>query len=215
MIKFKLNGKPLEIPSSWEDLTLKQHNAIIQNKEGLPGALSILTGIDLETIKKAKFEGLNQLIQALSFLKKAPEYSGEVTKLGKYKLPLNSKGIFDVQFESLGQFEDMKALMVNIDLNNTLGYNKLCAQACAIYAQKLRDGEYNYDKSLSLLEEINEMPAKDVITAGSFFFLKLANLLTGTDQTFQTIAQNQKKSKPASKTSKRSSGRTPPSRKSR
>ena len=215
MIKFKLNGKPLSIPSSWIDITLDQHINLINNKAGINGAISILTGISIEALKKAKFEGLDMVIQAMNFLKKAPEYDGTVTQLGKYQLPLNSKGDFDIQFETLGQFEDLKACMAKVKESDTLSIFRSYAEACAIYAQKIRDGEYMPDKAQSMIHEVYQMPAHQVITAGSFFFLKLLSLLNGIDQTSQPTNQNRKKSKPALRNSKRNSVHTRQSRKSR
>lgn len=212
MIKFKLNGKPLQIPSSWDDVTLSQHLEITKTKTGISGLISIFTGIHEETLKTAKIEGLNEVIEALSFVRKAPNYSGEVTNIGKYKLPLNSKGVFDIQFETLGQFEDLRAIMMAMKDDNQF---ESFAKACAIYLQKVRDGEYNHEKAMSMVPEVYNMPSNQVMTAGSFFFLKLVNLLSGTETIFPATSQAQKKSNPVSQSSNKSSGRTGQYRKSR
>lgn len=213
MIQFKINSEPLLIPTSWEDVTFDQYLKLGKNKDGITGEISIFTGLEVEKLKKSNIEGLNKLIQALSFLKKQPDFNGDATKIGGYPLPLNSEGVFDVQFESLGQFEDLRAVM--IAAKSTEDTLVSFASACAIYLQKIRDDEYDSDKANVMVKEVYEMPAVDVIKAGSFFFLKLVSLSTGTDLTSPSLKQPQKKQKQDSKNSKRSSARTALSRKRR
>ena len=215
MIKFKLNGKELTLPSSWLDPNFAQYIGIMENKAGTIGAISIFTGVDIQTLKKAKIEGLDMVIKTLSFLNKPANFEANATQIGKYKLPLNSKGVFDVQFESLGQFEDMSIVMRNVPEKDIIAHTKAYANYAAIYLQKLRDGEYDDDKAKLMVPEVMEMPAHEVISAGSFFFLKLLNLLTGTTTNSQTTNPKLKKSKPVSQSSKKSSVPTRRLRKSR
>jgi len=215
MIQFKLNGKELNFPSSWLDTTFGQYIAIMENKSGTMGLISIFTGIDIQTLKKAKIEGLDMVIQSLSFIREVPKFEATATQIGKYKLPLNSKGVFDVQFESLGQFEDMKQIMMGVPEKDMVAHTKSYANYAAIYIQKLRDGEYDEDKAKLMIPEVMEMPAHEVITAGSFFFLKLLNLLTGTTTSSQATNPKLKKSKPVSRSFKDSSVPTRLSRKYR
>lgn len=212
MIPFKLNGKQLQFPSYWEDLTFGQYVRII---EGEKNFIALFTGLDPQTVNKAKIEGLEMIIQCLSFMKKAPDFSKTCNQVGPYKLPLNSKGEFDIQFESLAQFEDMKAAMVKVPENNMTEVIKSYANYVAIYIQKLRDGEYNPDAAIKMVEEVYKMPAHQVIKVGSFFLLKLLNLLIGTTNNSQLTNQNPKKYKPGSRNSKKRSAATRQSRKSR
>ena len=215
MIPFKLNGKQLQSPSDWEDLTFGQYVGVMENKTGTLGYISIFTGIDIETLKKAKIEGLDMIIQSLSFLRVTPKFEGTATNVGKYALPLNSKGIFDIQLESLGQFEDMRAIIMSIPDKDLVAHTKAYANYCAIYLQKLRDGEYNPDEAIKMVQDVMNMPAHEVIKAGSFFFLKLLNLLTGMVHSSQNIPQKSKKYKLGSKNSAKSLAHMPRSRKSR
>jgi hypothetical protein len=215
MIKFKLNGKPLKIPSSWDDPTFGQYIKIIQTNASATDVISIFTGIDIKTLKKAKIEGLEMIMQSLSFLKKSPQWEGVCDKIGKYVLPINSKGKFDIQFESLGQFEDMRSIMNKVPEDNALELTKSFAQYVAIYLQKIRDGEYDQDKAGIMLDEVYAMPAKEVITVGSFFFLKLLSLSRGIDLNSLSTNQKPKKQKPVSKNSRKHSEVTRQSRKRR
>lgn len=215
MITFMINGLTTQIPSTWNDLTFDQFLKVSESKGSVTEMIALFTGIDIETLKKASIEGLNQVMISLAFLKKSPEFTGNPVKIGPYKLPLNSKREFDIQFESLAQFEDMRAIMNAVPEGNAIETLKGMAKYCAIYLQKIRDKSYDQDKAMAMVEEVHQMPAHEVIAAGSFFFLKLLSLSTGTDLNSLTMTPNQKKSKPASRNSKKRSGRTRPYRKSR
>jgi hypothetical protein len=215
MIEFKLNGKKISIPSKWEDLTFKQYVYYMETKGTIPEILSLFTGIDQETISKATITGLEEVITALSFLNTKAEFNSKPDKVGKYKLPLNSNGEFDIRFESLGQFEDMrKALEKSSNAGGTQFVNAY-ALYIAIYLQKIRDGDYDYIKALEMIPEIELMPAHEVISVGSFFTVKLLSLLTGTTNSFPATSQTMKKSKPVFQSSPKRSAATRQSRKSR
>lgn len=213
MITFKLNGKKIKIPSAWSDLTFRQYLQIFNLSDDYLQLLSLLSGLDYETVKKSIIIGLDSLIEAMSFVNTPftiPEYSNT---LGKYKLPVNSKGHFNVQFESLAQFEDMRAVVKSLPGNDLKAHTEAYARYAAIYLQKIRDGEYDPEKAKAMVEEVMEMPALEVLSAGSFFYVKLMSLLNGTTKTLPNTPLSQKKSKPASKRSRKPSARSRRSRK--
>lgn len=204
MIPFKLNGKPFKMPSSWDDVRYDQYLKTfdITPETTTTELLSIFTDIDLETLKAAKIEGVEQVLTALSFAAKTMETEGYCKKVGTYSLPGKDK--FDIQFESLAQFEDMREIM------RKLTDFKSIAQAfpkfVAIYLQKIRDGEYSYSKAVEMEAEVVKMPAKEVVITGSFFYLKLTSLLNGTPKTSPLTPRSPKKSKQALKRSGKRSG---------
>lgn len=227
-----LNGKPIKITDSWEKTTLAQYLRIMRMKNDTIELLSIITGLDYDYLKKAKINGLDKLLYAARFINTPQVVPDKPTKIGGFKLPLNSKGVFDIQFESLAQFEDMRVifdklpdlplellgkivkgtitredLMAYPDLfDRILQHLEAFPKYCALYLQKLRDGEYNGDKALAMVDEVMTYPALEVISAGSFFLVRLWSLLRGTPTTSQS-------SKPPRKTrigkpSRKSSVRT-------
>src|SRR5690242_20702858 len=101
MIDFKLNGKKLKVASSWNDLTLKQYYDVVKTGADLANLISICSGIDADKIRNSSVEGLESVISALTFVKKAPDFTQYSDKCGPYKLPTNHKGKFNIQFESL------------------------------------------------------------------------------------------------------------------
>lgn len=219
MITFKLNGKKVNISSSWDELSLNQYIRVLLMKDGLFEAISICSGVPVETLQSAVIIGLEDILIAISFLNKVPQVPGYTSKVGKYDIPGTRDGKFDIQFESLAQFEDMRAVINRIPVKDgkydIVALTKSYAHMVAIYLQKLRDGKYNPVAAGEMIEEVQEMPALQVISAGSFFFLKLISLSNGTKASSHPTNQTPKKSKRVSKGSRKPSGRTARSRKRR
>lgn len=199
-----LNGKPLELTDSWEKMRFSQYLKLLNVKD-IFDKISIVTGLEPDVLRKAKIKGLNKVLYVAQFMDKEPKFPDKPTHIGPYKLPLNSKGIFDIQFESLAQFEDMRQVMAKTE-PNIISHTESYAIYCAIYLQKLRDGEYSGDKALQMVPEIMDYPASDVIVAGGFFFVRLQSLLIGTRSSSQSSAPLQRK--PIGKRSRKNLVRT-------
>ncbi len=213
MIQFKLNGKKVQVASTWHDLTLTQYLKCFDLKDDILQSVSLASGLDYEILKTAKIEGIEPLLKAVSFLNTKPEFNPVVTECGKYKLPLNDKGQYNITFESLAQFEDMRQVMKKTNFDDIRATTASYAKYVAIYLQPIRDKAYDPIKAIEMEAEVLEMPAHQVIMLGSFFLLKLVSLSSGTKRTSQITAQTQKKSKPVSKSSAKRSGRSARSRK--
>lgn len=189
-----LNGKPINLTDSWAKMTFKQYLRVIKmSKDDLIEKLSIVTGIEYEILKKAKIGGLPKLMYMAKFLNETPSFPEKPTKIGKYKLPLNSHGIFDIQLESLAQFEDMRMVMQKLEAT-LYAHTEAYATYCALYLQKIRDGEYDSDKAFKMVPELMDYPASDIISAGGFFFVKLHSLLIGIQSSSPNIKRPRKKS---------------------
>lgn len=212
-MKFTLNKKSIEVTDSWDTMTFAQYLRILKLKDDTIELVSILTGIDYDYLKRNDIKGVDKILYAAQFVKTPPQFKeDELTQIGEWKLPLNSKGFFDIQFESLAQFEDMR-MVITTKQDGVQAHTEAYAKYCALYVQKLRDGQYDGDKAMAMVPEIMQLPAGQIITAGSFFFVKLMSFLNGTGTNSQNIAHPQKKS--TGNRSKKSSGRTPRLTKSR
>lgn len=207
MIKFKLNSKTVEIASSWDDLSFRSLLKWLACKGETHEAISICTGIDSETIKNAEIPNLETILQAIQFLNTPANFQDTVTQIGKYKLPLDSKGQFNPQFKRLDQFEDMRKAMVFGD-KGIVEVTKAYAKYVAIYLQSIRDGVYKYDSAMAMVEEVMDMPAKEVIPAGSFFLIKVLTLSNGIKKTSPNTNQTKKKPKRGLKNSRKPSARS-------
>lgn len=205
MIKIKLNTKSFDIPTTWEEVAFSQWTQMTQMPDGIFNIISIFTGILPEVLKSSTIIGVDKIVTAISFTNKKPVMPGYVDKVGKYKLPPNVDGKFDIQYKSLGQFEDAREVYKTMEGDKLLpGYGKLVA----IYLQELRDGEYDSFKVHELELEVQNMPAIEVITAGAFFFLKSASLFSGTPTVSLLTPRSQKRSKQGLKTTLKPSGST-------
>lgn len=212
-MNFTLNNNKIEVTDSWDTMTFAQHLRVMKMKD-IYDKISIVTGIERETLKKSRIKGLNKILYAARFLDDEPKFPEKPTQIGKYKLPINSKGIFDIQFESLEQFEDMRQIYSKLKpieecpdiIDRIHAHTEAYATYCALYLQKIRDGEYDGDKALQMVPEIMNYPTSDVISAGGFFFVSLQSLSNGIQSNSPNTTQAPKKS--IGKRSKRSSGRT-------
>lgn len=203
MITFKVNGKPLKVKSCWDDVSYKEYISILNAAGDQSKILSILTGIPYEKIRKAKIQGAEQLLIAVQFATKPIEIGHNLTQVGKYKLPLKG-GKFDVRFESLGQFEDLRTIMTK-DIKEPSDLLKAYPKAVAIYLQKIRDGEYDFQKADEMESEVLTLPCREVMTAGTFFLIKLLNLYSGTEK---KSLKKVKASQPIGKRLRKGSGHT-------
>jgi len=213
MIKFKINDRTINYPSQWEDLTFGQYLQYFNLKGDSIQLVSILSGLDYEYLKGAVIVGLESLLEASKFTLTTPKFETYYPQVGKYKLPANRKGQFDIRFESMGQFEDMRAqMMKKMDIQeHTAAYGRYVA----IYLQKIRDGQYDPAKVEEVQEEVQTFPACEVIAVGQFFFLKLYSLSTGTAKTSLNTPPTPTKSKQDLTNSKRNSASMRRSMKSR
>lgn len=214
MIQFKINGKKASVPSEWDDLKFGDYCEIIKINGDPLKLVSSFSGTDYETLKKATIVGLEEVLIALSFLKTTVQVPIRVDEIGGYKLPVNKTGGYNIQYESLAQFEDMRAIMLKTT-SDPYEYTLSLAKYVAIYLQKIRDGEYDHIKAMEMVEEVNGMQATKVLALGSFFLLKLVNLLNGIVPSSRPINQSQKKSKRVTTSSRKPSGSTARSRKRR
>jgi hypothetical protein len=206
MIKFKINEKTINYPTQWEDLTFGQYLQIFHLKGDTIQMVSILSGLDYEYLKTATIIGLESLLEASKFILVTPKFETYYGQIGPYLLPANRKGQFDIRFESMGQFEDMRAAMTKPKdiIEHTTSYGRYVA----IYLQKIKDGSYSPNKVEAMEEEVKNYKACEVIAVGQFFFLKLYHLSSGTSETSPPTNPSPKKSKPALTTSKRNSAST-------
>ena len=177
--------------------------------------VSIFTGLEYEYLKKSVIVGLDDILKALSFINKPANFPGSVNQVGPYKIPNNMKGAFNIQHESLAQFEDMRAIMNKLKQGDIKEHTQAYLKYCAIYIQKLRDGEYKPLMVPEVEDELENYPAYQICSLGAFFFLKLRSLSIGTPSDSPNISPKLKKSKPVTKGSKKRSGQSRPSRKRR
>jgi hypothetical protein len=212
---FKINDQPYNIPTSWSEVTFKQYVEMLDLKDDTYQLINIFTGIPRETLEKAAIIGLDTLLNALAFINKPPVFPGSVSKVGPYTIPNNSKGQFNIQHESLAQYEDMRQVMKGLPPSDTKAHVKAYLKYVAIYLQKIKDGEYKPLRVAEMEDELENYPAFEVCTLGAFFFLKLWSFSTGIQKTSPSTSPSRKRSKRVTTGSKKSLARSQPSSKRR
>jgi hypothetical protein len=193
MITFKINGNKFQIPTCWPDVTYSQYIALLTLPNSLIHYIHLFTGIPVETLEKAELKNLENISLALSFLTIQPKFEAEPTRMvGPYVLPK------DVTLKSLGQFEDLRALMHKAPkelttVEDNLKMSDLYLEACAIYAQKVRDEAYEPEIVPKVKEELKNYSCIEVIQTGAFFLFRPHNTSTNTQSRYQRISQRMKR----------------------
>lgn len=172
-----LNGVKVkrELPTSWSQVKFRDFLKIANDTNNTTLILSVLTGIEAETIKKARIPNLDSIILSLSFFQKEPELKVPDTILG-YKVPK------DLGFECIAQLEDLKLHLKECHDKKLSGQEQLAFYPlyCAIYACiEKSGGEYDYEKAKSMADEFLEAPATEVLAIGNFTLSKLIALNLG------------------------------------
>ena len=162
-ITIELNGIKVEkdIPITWKEVTFKQFLGLVECGDDTGKIISLFTGIDEETLKKAKIYNLSSIISLLGFLKTEMDLTLPEKVLG-YSIPKN------LEFESIGQFQDLKleAMTMEKDLKAFEKYPLFVA----IYAVN----PYDFKKAEELAKEFENAPSEEVMAVGNFTLLKLA-----------------------------------------
>lgn len=178
MIVFKISGTRYNFPTRFEDVTYLQYVELLRSKNTIQSYISIFTGIPIETLENAIITNLESISLALSFLTITPHFDRK-RMVGPYVLPS------DVTLQSVGQFEDLRALLQKYPHNKdgealTIEQNELfcdlCLTACSIYVQKVKDGKYDYTKVEAVKEELKSASCAEVIGTGAFFLFRPMNI---------------------------------------
>lgn len=193
MITFKIAGQKTKIPTHWNDVTYSQYVYMIIPRT-FTEYIHTFSGIPLETLHAAQIKNVDKLSLALAFLSLRPNMDRTAT-VGKYTLPGQP------QFESLGQFEDLRNLVKRYPYKERKDFDytdfetecELYLESCAIYFQKIRDGVYDSSKVPSVKDELRNASAVEVLSNGAFFFAKGLNLSPPSTKLYQKAIQATKK----------------------
>lgn len=174
MIKAKVNGKPVEIETSWEEIKFDKFLKLLDAKDDYYQIISTLLELPVEEVKSAEFIGLDDVIRSIQFLRTPAEIDPQPRKLGEFELPK------DITFHSVEQFETLrKELMKAAGTQDIKEQTKSLAMYAAIYCQPLRGDAFDQEKAQWLAEKFMNYPCLEVMSAGSFFQAKCLSLISG------------------------------------
>lgn len=179
-ITITLNGVAVkkEIPQSWEQVKFREFlqisDAPKEKTARSSHILSALTGIDVETIKKAKITNLDDVLLALSFFDYDADLKVPNTCLG-YKIPK------DLGFETVAQYEDLKLHIKESEERKDTPIQTMANYPlyCALYTCAEKYGEYDWKKAEEMAPAFMDAPAMEVLAIGYFTFVKLIGLKNG------------------------------------
>ena len=192
MIPFKINGQKHLIPTVWSDVTYHQYIKLITTPNNLIDYIAVFVDIPRETLATAKLNNVERIALALSFLTIPPKFEAKPAKMvGPYYVPK------DITLESLGQFEDLRALITQMPSGTTpeecIQTSELYLSSCSIYIQKIADGKYDPQRVEAVKDKLRNYSCVEVIQTGSFFFYKLLNTSQGITHRSQSILPRLKK----------------------
>lgn len=209
---YRIDGKKVKVPTSWDDVSFRTYMKILRVKPNCTDNEFLGIMLDMEIDRKTEFENLDQVLKDMNFARYPKLIPESPTRLGTFifpqkiiwtrgnvwqrikskftKLPVFELGSVELPLESLGQFEDMRAVMAKHNPPDELTDQERVAFAteaypkyAAIYCQKMRDGKYDHKKAMELAETFWDCSSTEVITVGNFFFSKLLTSFRSTPTT--------------------------------
>lgn len=173
MIEFKITHGNLSymksIPTGWHEVTFRQFCELAECGEDYGKVLSVFTGMDTETLKKARMTGVDRIIQVLSFLATVPNIPIPDKILGYKVAP-------DLGLETIEQYENLKEHIEKMKGATDREHFEQYPLYCAIYACPHVNGEYDWDKAQTLSKYFFDAPALEVLAVGNFTLVRLIEL---------------------------------------
>lgn len=171
MVTIKVNGKSIDIPSSWDDVTVQQYREMDRCSHELNSArlLSILAGIDYDILINFDCSQFDEkVLMHLDFMHEIPDWENlpkptHLTIGGvQYKVPES------IQSTTWFQRTMMKTLAVE-GVEKSMRMTELIAPALTYMMQPVLDGKVN-DKRFEEVQMImDKLPIKQAYPLASFF----------------------------------------------
>lgn len=174
MLKVKVNGSPVEIETSWDELKFSKFLQMLTAKDDYNQVIGILLNLPPQDVAKARIDGLEQVLEKIRFMRTSAEVDPVPKKVGEFKIPE------DIRFHSVAQFEVLKKeINKAAAMDNLTDQTKQLAKYAAIYCQPLNGDEFDEEKAGWLAEQFLDYPCLEVMSAGNFFMAKCLSLTSG------------------------------------
>ena len=171
MIYFKVGKKRYEMPSAWQEVTVRtfERMAVFENDySDKYGMLAALANIDKDELLNAKehlgtmvTEGLRLLSDEQQLLDKIPHKAFFSYKGEAYKVPKDLEG------ELFGQKVELQTKLMNEEPAGLIAF------AVALYMQPIIDKKFDEARVKVLAEEFRDLPIIDLYPLANFFFSEL------------------------------------------
>lgn len=194
-VSIYINGKEnqREIPINWDQVKFRQFLALETCGDDIIKVIALFTGVDYDTLLKAKIKNLDEIIAVLGFLKKPMEEVIPVTIMG-YHVPKK------LEFEQTQMYLDLKNSWSESRQLSAIEQLEKYTLYCAVYtcmqkdaewcgklieelhifdsrqAEELLEGRYDFRKADKMKDEFLEAPCTEVMGIGNFTLLRLIAL---------------------------------------
>lgn len=194
MITAKVDGRQVQIETSWEEMPFGKFLDLIEVKDDYQAVLAIMLGEPVEKIKKAKIEGLEQIIERLRFLQEPARIDEQPTKIKDLVFPQ------DITLKTVEQFEVLRNHIQKVGTSGSVReQTEALAFYAAIYCQAINE-PFDEEKAKYLSEQFKTYPCLEVMSAGSFFMAKVLSLQSGLPMSYLRKNTLMKKKKRGLKT---------------
>lgn len=155
-----------DIPISWEEVTFRQFLDLAEAGNDRAKILSVFTGIEPNTLRKARITNFDKINTLLGFVERNDISIDRIPqKILGYKIPKN------LELETIGQFEDLKLQAKSIKDNSKeslSAYTRMCAIYCV--------SPYDWSEAERIAPYFMEAPCGEVLAVGNFTLMKLMPL---------------------------------------
>lgn len=185
-IPIKANGKPIDYPTSWDQVKFKTFVKLI-NKTKIESIRIILEDLGVPA-SQAQIEGLPLIMFKSQFLDKPTEINQKPTRIGKYTVPSN------IETETWDQYDRMGSLIREVRQKSTEDQIEALAYYAAIYVQGHKE-PFDPEKANYLAGEFMNFPCLEVLSAGTFFQIRFLSMESGLtmNSLYKTILVTKKK----------------------
>ena len=170
-VTFKLNGVKVEkdLPTCWAETTFDQFMKLTKCGVDKAKILSVITGLDEETIRKAQIANLDALLRVISYVTNEP-FDYTLPKVlhvpgGEYQIADN------LELTSLERYNDLEDIIKTFGDDNHENISKY-PLICAIYAVN----PYDYKTAENLSKEFLNAPCTEVMAVGNFTLVNISGL---------------------------------------
>lgn len=165
------NGKPGKhnLATEWADVSFRQFLDLEKCGSDIIKVIALFTGIEYNTLLKAKIVDMDQVIAMLGFLN-SPAQPFIPTSICGYPVPK------DLAFEEVKMFVDLKAYLAENKDKTPQEQLALYPVYCGVYACKHRYNEYDFQLAEKLSEVFFNAPCTEVLGIGNFTLLRLTGL---------------------------------------
>lgn len=155
-----------DIPISWEEVTFRQFLDLAEAGNDRAKILSVFTGIEPDTLRKARITNFDKINTLLGFVERNDISIDRIPqKILGYKIPKN------LELETIGQFEDLKLQAKSITDNSKeslAAYTRMCAIYCV--------SPYDWSEAERIAPYFMDAPCGEVLAVGNFTLMKLMPL---------------------------------------